>query len=106
MLVHSGVGFSVRKLIENGTVVPDIDELAERVTNDPLWVGDVISEDGQVGVIVVQPTDSKPGTDLVLTDTIGEILEPFRAEGFSYHIVGDGVSMFHRVAHSQKVQLR
>ena len=73
-------------------VARDAAELAQRVLDDPLWVGDLVSADGRVGVIVVQPADNEPETDLLLTDTIDAVLEPFRADGFSYHIVGDGTS--------------
>ena len=92
VLVPSSEGIRVRRFVENGVVAEDADELAQRVLDDPLWVGDLISEDARVGVIVVQPADSEPETDLLLTDAIDGVLEPFRARDFSFHIVGDGTS--------------
>ncbi len=89
VLVSNADGFAVRRFVENGVTASDARELAQRVLDDPLWVGTLVSPDGHVGVIVVQPADNEPETDLLLTDTIDAVLEPFRAEGFSYHLVGD-----------------
>jgi len=92
VLVPSEDGFVVRRFVENGTVAADADELAKRVLDDPLWVGDLVSADGRVGVVVVQPADNLPETDLLLVETIDEVLSPLRERGFSYHVVGHGPS--------------
>jgi len=90
VLVPSGDGFTVRRFVENGAVVDDSHELAQRVLDDPLWVGDLVSDDARVGVIVVQPADSDPETELVLSDTIDEALGEPRASGFYFYVLGDG----------------
>ena len=88
VLVPSEDGFGVRRFVENGVVAEDADELARRVLDDPLWVGGLVSEDGLLGVIVVQPSDNKPETDLLLVDTIDRVLAPFRERRFSLHVLG------------------
>lgn len=89
LLVPGEGGFEVRRLVERGEPASDARELAERALDDPLWVGDLVSEDGRVGVIVLQPSDNEPETDLLLTDMIDGALKPFRDRGFSYHVLGE-----------------
>ncbi len=92
VVVPTEGGFAVRRFVENRLVVDDTHELAQRVLDDPLWVGDLVSADARVGVIVVQPADNHPQTDLRVTSAVDAALEPFRGQGFDYHIVGDGIS--------------
>jgi len=89
VLVASEAGFAARRFVEQGVVASDSQELAQRALEDPLWVGDLVSADARVGVIVVQPADNAPETDQKVVDTIEAALAPFRAQGFSYHVVGD-----------------
>ncbi|MCH2173487.1 MMPL family transporter [Myxococcota bacterium] len=89
VLVSNEEGFATRRFIEHGVRVSDAELLMQRVLDDPLWVGDLISADGQVGVVVVQPSDNEPETDLRLTDTIERALDSFGEQGFSYYVVGD-----------------
>ena len=92
ILVPSEDGFGVRRFVENGEIPDDAEALAQRVLDDPLWVGDLVSEDAKVGVVVVQPVDSEPETDVLFTDTIDGLLERFRKQGFSYHVLGDALA--------------
>merc|ERR1711960_113454 len=78
ILVPSEDGFWVRRFVENGEIAEDAEALAQRVLDDPMWVGDLVSEDARVGVVVVQPVDSEPETDVLFTDTIDDLLERFR----------------------------
>ena len=89
VLIPEADGFAVRRFVENGLVSEEVDTLRARVLDDPLWVGDLVSEDASVGAIVIQPVDSEPETDLVLTDTIEELLAEYRADGFTYYVIGD-----------------
>ena len=89
VLVASNNGFAVRRFVEHGAIPNEVDELAARALEDPLWLGDLVSADGRVGQIVVQPIDNRPETDVELTDLIDRLLEEFRAAGFSYHVLGD-----------------
>ncbi|MEE2704444.1 MAG: efflux RND transporter permease subunit [Myxococcota bacterium] len=88
VLVPGEGGFEVRRFVENGVIRDDADELARRVLGDPLWVGDLVSADARVGVIILQPTDNEPETDVLLIDAIESALEPFREQGFSYYVAG------------------
>ena len=62
LLVPTDDGFEVRRFVERGEPVADARLLAERVLDDPLWVGNLVSRDGVTGVIVVQPVDSESET--------------------------------------------
>ena len=57
LLVPTPGGFAVRRFVEDGSVVPDAEVLAVRARDDPLWEGALISADGLVGSISVQPID-------------------------------------------------
>ncbi len=89
LLLSSEDGLTVRRFVENRVVASDSAQLAMRALDDPLWVGDLVSEDGRAGAIVVQPADSRPEADLLLTDRVESLLEAFRDQGFVYHLVGD-----------------
>ncbi len=87
VLVPGEDGFTARRLVENGAVVRDADALAAR--SEPLWVGDLVSADARLGVLVLQPADNQSSTEVRAADTIESILEPHRERGFSYFVVGD-----------------
>ena len=88
LFLPSENGFAVRRLIENGEFSRDSTQLEERALKDPFWVGDLVSDSARVGVIVVQAANSRPDTDVALINTIDRILEPFRSQGFSFHVAG------------------
>ena len=50
---------------------------------------ELVSKDQQVGLIIVQPMDNRPETDLLLAEAIDESLRPYRAQGYKYHLIGD-----------------
>ena len=64
LLVPTSDGFEVRYFVERGEPVADARLLAERAQGDPLWVGGLVSADGETGVIVIQPVDSESETSL------------------------------------------
>jgi predicted RND superfamily exporter protein len=64
LLVPAADGFDIRTLVEHGQVAADAESLALQAVADLLWVGELSSADGLVGVIVVQPTDTRSETDL------------------------------------------
>src|SRR3990172_367185 len=68
LLAPASEGFSVRRFIENGVRAPDADQLAPRALEDPLWAGTLVSRDGTVGAIVVQPIDTNSDTELRVVD--------------------------------------
>ncbi len=77
LMVSTEGGFRVRRFVEREQVVGDAQVLVGRALDDPLWVGDLVSADGRVGAIVLQPRNNEPGTDLLLTEAIERALEPF-----------------------------
>ncbi|MDG2336340.1 MAG: efflux RND transporter permease subunit [Myxococcota bacterium] len=89
ILVASDDGITARYFVEGGARAEDFRVLARRVLQDPFWLDDLISADGRAGVIVVQPADGRPQADLELTDGIDDLLEPFRDQGFRFHLMGD-----------------
>ncbi len=92
LLVPDANGFAVRRLVENGAPAADVEELARRALEDPLWVGKLLSEDARVGVIVIQPTDNRSETDLKVVASIEEAIAPFERRGFQYQLGGDPVA--------------
>jgi len=92
LLVPSTDGFDVRRFVEREGVVADASDLAQYAVRDPLWVGEIISEDGAVGVIVIQPPDTSDQTSLAVYRAIDEALAPYRSRGFVFHTVGDAMS--------------
>ncbi|MCH2185240.1 hypothetical protein MK280_05145, partial [Myxococcota bacterium] len=70
ILMPSDNGFIVRRFVENGVIAADLQALSERVSEDPLWVSNLVSKDQQVGLIIVQPMDNRPETDLLLAEAI------------------------------------
>jgi len=91
LLVPTPDGFEVRHFVERGEPAADARLLAQRALDDPLWVGNLVSIDGQTGVIVVQPVDSESETSVQVVEAIREALAPFEAVGFEFHLVGHAV---------------
>lgn len=94
LLVPRDDGFAVRRFVEQGQLAADAAELGQRALRDALWVGKVVSRDGRVGVVTVQPADTRPATDVLVVDAIQATLAPFEAQGFSFHIAGDAAEAY------------
>ena len=92
LLVPDAGGFAVRRFVENGEVVSDAESLVARALDDPLWAGTLVSADGAVGVVVVQPTDTRSATDARVVEAIEQALAPFEARGFRFYLAGDAIS--------------
>jgi predicted RND superfamily exporter protein len=88
VLVPDGGGFAIRRLVENGKRVSDAEALAARALDDPLWVGRLVSADGSVGVIAVQPSDSRNETAERMLNAVEGALAPHRQRGFEFHLAG------------------
>jgi predicted RND superfamily exporter protein len=91
LLVPDANGFAIRRFVENGAPVSDAAALAVRALDDPLWVGSLVSENGRVGVILVQPTDTTTQNEVRIVEMIEEVLAPFEARGFTFWLSGDAV---------------
>jgi predicted RND superfamily exporter protein len=89
LLVPGREGFEVRRFVEEGARVPDASALATRAVHDSLWVGKVVSTDGRVGSIIVQPVDNEAETSMRVFEAVEQALVPFEARGFEFHLVGE-----------------
>lgn len=87
IFVPTDAGFAIRSFVENDTIVPDRDELARRAREDPLWMGNLISADGRVGAIIVQPIASESETDERVVGAVLEAIAPYDA--FDFALVGE-----------------
>jgi predicted RND superfamily exporter protein len=92
LLVPTRDGFAVRRFVERDRPAEDVAELRRRALADPLWRNALVSESGRVGIIAVQPTDTRNQTSLRLLDSLDQALAPHREHGFRFHLVGDPVS--------------
>jgi predicted RND superfamily exporter protein len=91
LLVAQDGGFGVRRFVERGELAADNDSLRALAQSDALWQGTLVSRDGRVAVVVVQPADTRPTTDILVVDAIRATLAPFEAEGYRFHLAGDAV---------------
>ncbi|HIF96148.1 MAG TPA: hypothetical protein EYQ54_03835 [Myxococcales bacterium] len=89
LLLPAEGGFRVRHFFENGKLAEDSETLILHALRDPLWTGNLITEDGLIGVIVLQPSDNRASTDRRVMDAITQALAPFEARGFTYHLAGE-----------------
>ena len=89
ILVPSEGGFEIRHLVEQGEITSDAGELSRLVQNNPLWVGELISEDGKAGVLIIQPNDTSDATNVDMHREIGTALAPYEEQGFTFHPIGD-----------------
>lgn len=92
LLVPTPGGFSIRRLVEADKPVADAADLKTHALADPLWVRTFISPDGQIGVILVQTSDTRNATDVHILRAIQQALEPYKQRGFEFHLVGNSVS--------------
>lgn len=88
LMVPNRDGFSLRRFVEEGIPVSDAAELAERAIRDPLWKGNLVSDDGLVGAITVVVVDAKSATMVPVVAAVQEAIAPFEEQGFSYALAG------------------
>jgi hypothetical protein len=89
LLLPADGGFHVRRFFEHGELTADSETLALHALRDPLWTGQLIAENGLIGVIVLQPSNNRASTDRKVVDAITKALAPFQALGFTYHLAGE-----------------
>lgn len=92
LLVDALDGFEIRHLVENGAIPDDLIELERAALRDPNWVGDLVSPDGTVGVIIVQQVDSSSATNLEVVGEIERLIRPHVANGYEFALGGTGVA--------------
>jgi predicted RND superfamily exporter protein len=88
LLVPARDGFSVRRLVEDGEIPADVDELANLAIEDRFWLGRLVSKDAKVGVVIVQQVDTDPETDELAVNAIARAIAPFEAQGFRFYQTG------------------
>jgi len=80
-----------RRLAPDGTPVADIAALAPVALEDPLWVRQLVSEDGQAGAVLVHLAGSDSVTSTRVHAALVAALAPWEREGFRFHLVGGPV---------------
>jgi hypothetical protein len=80
-----------RRLAPDGTPVSDLAELAPVALADPLWVRQLVSEDGQAGAVLVHLAGSDSATSTRVHAALVAALAPWEREGFRFHLVGGPV---------------
>jgi predicted RND superfamily exporter protein len=93
LFVPTPEGFAVRRAAPDGRPAADRDLLGERAKLDPLWVGNLISADGQVGAIVVELASSQSQASVAVLTALRQSLAPWEARGFEFALVGDPVEL-------------
>ena len=93
LFVPTPEGFAVRRAAPDGRPAADCEQLGERAKLDPLWVGSLISADGQVGAIVIELASSQSEVSVAVLHALRQSLAPWEARGFEFALVGDPVEL-------------
>jgi predicted RND superfamily exporter protein len=80
-----------RQLAPKGTPAEDIEALAASALADPLWVGQILSEDGRAGALVLTLEDSASATAERAVDAAFSAIVPFEKRGFRFALAGGPV---------------
>ena len=80
LLVPDENGFAVRRMVEGGELVADLQELSLRARSDPFWLGKLVSRDALAGCAVVQTIDNDAGATALLRR---DLRKPWRLDQFS-----------------------
>jgi len=88
LMLPSEDGIVARRFVDERGPVDDVDVLAERALGDRLWVGSLVSADGQVGAILIELRASDSATSVAAYAELEAALAPFRDRGYRYHLVG------------------
>jgi hypothetical protein len=89
LFVPAEDGFAVRRLVEHDELAADHVDLGKIAVDDPTWVGNLVSADGRVGAIIVQPVASRASTDEEVVAAVFEATAPHQDFDFAY--VGEAV---------------
>ncbi len=92
LLVAHENGFVVRRFVEKGRRPSDTAKLAALAVSDPLWSGTIVSTDGMVAAISVQPVDSRDETSAAVSLAVLEVIGPYEERGLSFYLVGDPIA--------------
>jgi predicted RND superfamily exporter protein len=93
LFVPTPEGVGMRRLVEAGLPATDRERLGARARQDPLWVGHLISADGQVGAILIDLASSESEVSVAVLRALQASLAPWEARGFEFALVGDPVEL-------------
>lgn len=92
VLVQPAIGLpESRRLTRDGRPVADRAEVASAALSSPLWRGQLVSDDGTAGAIVVQLASTDGTTSRRVVHALERALRPYEAEGFAFALVGGPV---------------
>ena len=91
ILVPTPEGIRVRRLVERGVLVADLEQLVAKAATDDLWLGRIVSSEMDAASILIQPIDNATATSERLVDELDEFLSSHRREGFEFMLEGMGV---------------
>ncbi|MEM7234395.1 MAG: hypothetical protein AAF517_19610, partial [Planctomycetota bacterium] len=85
-------GFTIRRLVEGGTIASDHAELSQLALTDELWAGQVVSRDGLAGLVIVEPISDQPPVDVVIVDELLKLKSEWESKGFEIALGGSIVN--------------
>jgi len=92
LVVPQEIGLpQTRRLAPGGEPARDLPALSSRALEDPLWVGQIVSVDGQAGAVIVHLESSQGQLATRVVAALESTLAPFEARGFRFHLVGGPV---------------
>ncbi len=90
LLVSRDGAPAARRFVSPEGVLPaDLEELAARAVEDPLWSRNLTGQGGRVGALIVEVTSSRSAVQRHVAASIEEALAPWRDEGWRFYLVGE-----------------
>lgn len=80
-----------RRLAPDGKPAADLEELSPIARDDPMWRGQLVSEDGRTGAVLVHLSHSGGAASERVFAALQQALRPFEADGFDFSLVGGPV---------------
>lgn len=80
-----------RQLAPDGRPAADLAALSQSALRDSTWVGQIVSEDGLAGAVVISLASSDPALGVRALDALRRALLPEEAAGFEFDLVGGPV---------------
>jgi len=87
LLVVTENELGARSFVRDGKVDRS-SRLRDLAIRDPRWRGTLVSEDAQVGAIIVQLVSSESGASKAVIRAFQDALAPYEEQGFDFHILG------------------
>ena len=87
LLVVTDNELSAPSFVQDGKVAGSA-RLRDLAVRDPHWRGTLVSEDAQVGAIIVQLVSSESDASKAVIRALQDALLPYEKQGFRFHILG------------------